>query len=208
MSLAALLRPTKKKAAIDLALSIVWVGLFFLVPGLGIQKELPGFDLVGMVGVFFLNIVVLAGFFHPAVCGALYFFERPETKNNKKNSDAYASLFFLAVLNPVSLTLLYSGYVYFNNNVTSVPCGLDVTGFPADSPAFASGIKEGDVITSLDGSKIDTLDSFFKALSGKKPGDNVSVETQRGAFAVRLMENPENHKTVLGVSVKQRYCRR
>jgi membrane-associated protease RseP (regulator of RpoE activity) len=209
MSLKALLKPSKKSVFIDFVLSSVWVCLLFFVPDLGFQKAFAGFDAARQAAVFALNIIVLAVLFHPGVCGLLFLYGRFSGRNkNPDRLSLYASVLFLTVLNPVSFSVVYSAYTYLNTSVINEPCGLEVTGFPGLSSARDAGLRKGDAITSVDGYRIDTTESLFQALRGKKPGDVVSVRTDRGVFDVGLMENPENHNTVLGVNVKQKYCRR
>jgi S1-C subfamily serine protease len=44
----------------------------------------------------------------------------------------------------------------------------------------------GDIITSVDGMKIETLTDLYSALEDNKPGDRVAVELIRGGRTVKL----------------------
>jgi S1-C subfamily serine protease len=44
----------------------------------------------------------------------------------------------------------------------------------------------GDIITSVDGMKIETLADLFSALEDNKPGERVAVELLRGGRTVKL----------------------
>lgn len=63
-----------------------------------------------------------------------------------------------------------------------VPPGAYVQEILADSPAQKSGIETSDIITKIDGNKIDTKNetAIAKAISAKKVGDRVQVELYRG----------------------------
>jgi serine protease Do len=56
----------------------------------------------------------------------------------------------------------------------------------ADSPADKAGIKADDVITKLDGQKIENFDDLAKVLGKKKAGDKVDVEVKRGEEMLTL----------------------
>jgi len=50
----------------------------------------------------------------------------------------------------------------------------------ADSPAAGAGLMAGDVITAVNGAKIDGDAAWRKAVAGKKEGDALSIEYTRG----------------------------
>lgn len=55
------------------------------------------------------------------------------------------------------------------------------------SPAEASGLQEGDVITGVDGTSVDGVGDFLHVMRSKKPGDRVSLQIARqsGSATVR-----------------------
>src|SRR5207244_2316856 len=57
-----------------------------------------------------------------------------------------------------------------------------------------AGLKVGDVLLALEGTKLGTTQVLFKTLTGKKIGDKVKVTVQRGAekreVEVRLLPLP------------------
>lgn len=53
--------------------------------------------------------------------------------------------------------------------------GLKVTAAADDGPAAKAGIKEGDLVTTIDGKKMDSYDTFQELLASKKAGDVVKV---------------------------------
>lgn len=56
----------------------------------------------------------------------------------------------------------------------------------AGSPAEAAGLKEGDVITEISGTKIDEKHSLTSLLDQHQPGDKVKLKVQRGEDALDL----------------------
>lgn len=51
----------------------------------------------------------------------------------------------------------------------------------ASGPAEEAGLKEGDIITQVDGSNVDQTHSLTSLLNKHQPGDKISVKIQRGS---------------------------
>jgi serine protease Do len=60
----------------------------------------------------------------------------------------------------------------------NMPIGVYINDVVAGSPAEAAGLMQGDIITGLDGSKIETIEDLKNALSYKKAGQKVKVKIQ------------------------------
>jgi serine protease Do len=72
-----------------------------------------------------------------------------------------------------------------------VGSGQDATGatLPAitpDSPAAKAGIKDGDIVTSIEGMTIDTEHPLDSIITRFAPGRTVTVEVLRGGATVTL----------------------
>ncbi len=67
---------------------------------------------------------------------------------------------------------------------------VHVDDFSTDSPASQAGIREGDIISSIDGGKIEALSDMKIALFDKKPGQTISVKVVRKNFFLgkRILE--------------------
>jgi serine protease Do len=64
--------------------------------------------------------------------------------------------------------------------LNEVPQGVYVVGVIADSPAEKAGIKEGDIITKVNGENLtEESGGLARLVSGKKPGDEVKLEVWR-----------------------------
>lgn len=64
--------------------------------------------------------------------------------------------------------------------------GLRLTGVTPGSPADRAGLRAGDIVVSLGGTKVVDLTSYSKALYAHKPGDRVEIVVARGAERVTL----------------------
>jgi serine protease Do len=64
-----------------------------------------------------------------------------------------------------------------------------------NSPGEKGGLKPGDVILSVDGTKIDTSAQVPGLIANKKPGSNVSLEIWRDGSTKKLTVRPEEVKS-------------
>ena len=65
-------------------------------------------------------------------------------------------------------------------NKLTVHEGVYVGGFSSNSSAFKAGLKEGDVITAINGNKIKNYQELRAQISRYSPGNTVEVQVQRG----------------------------
>jgi S1-C subfamily serine protease len=83
---------------------------------------------------------------------------------------------------------------YIGVNLAEVPAGLSVTKVQDGSPASVAGIKEGDVITLVDGTKVSTHDQLSALLRSIAPGTKVNLTVLRDGvpkkFSVTLAARP------------------
>ncbi|MDR1331933.1 MAG: Do family serine endopeptidase [Tannerella sp.] len=93
--------------------------------------------------------------------------------------------------------------------------GVYVAGFPSNSSAQKAGIQRGDVITSINGTKIKNYQELRGQLSRYNPGNKVEVQVQRDSdtkkFTVELKNDQgtteavkyQSPDTILGASFKE-----
>lgn len=65
------------------------------------------------------------------------------------------------------------------NVAGSVPGGVKLAEVYRDSPAEVAGMKRGDILVSVDGSKVGTLRELQGILADRKPGDQVELTFRR-----------------------------
>ncbi len=73
--------------------------------------------------------------------------------------------------------------------------GAQVAEATADGPAADAGITAGDVVTEVDGERVQSPDDVAQAIEDNKPGDRVQITVQRGGseqqIEVTLGQRPE-----------------
>lgn len=81
-----------------------------------------------------------------------------------------------------------------------------------DSPAEAAGLQEGDVITAVDGQKLESDDDLSDVIHAHKAGDVVTLSVQRPGeeetleIEVTLGENPEkSEESFLGITYRRNF---
>jgi S1-C subfamily serine protease len=84
--------------------------------------------------------------------------------------------------------------------------GLIVWRVSEDSPASAAGLKDGDVITAVDGEPVASPQALTDAIAEREPGDKITLTVFRGKeeseMEVTLDEHPDKEgKAYLGVWV-------
>ena len=88
--------------------------------------------------------------------------------------------------------------------VTGVRVVGDLDGYPARE----AGIKEGWIITSVDGMRVRTLNDFLSAMKGKKAGETVEIEVYDGSefrrMSVELKES--DGRAIMGVQVEEYFA--
>jgi len=82
--------------------------------------------------------------------------------------------------------------------------GIQVIGFKDDSsPAKVGGLVEGELITAINGNKLEDLSNYSVFLSPYRPGESVQVTTNITTHTVILGEHPQNaSKAFLGITPK------
>jgi membrane-associated protease RseP (regulator of RpoE activity) len=95
--------------------------------------------------------------------------------------------------------------------------GVKITGFIDGINATKdSGIEQGEIITSIDGKEIRTINNITKALEQKNPGEKITLTTNVSSYEIILSQNPQDpSKPYLGTylstevevkdSVKEKY---
>jgi len=93
--------------------------------------------------------------------------------------------------------LLADGHIvwpYLGIQAESTPQGENVADVVADGPSAKAGLQTGDVITEVDGQKVDRQHTLLDLLYGHKPGDVVELTVDRNGststMQVTLGERP------------------
>ncbi len=68
---------------------------------------------------------------------------------------------------------------YLNSNI-SFSKGIYVAQIIKNGPAYKTDIKEGDIITSIDGIELNTMNDLREYIYSRKPNDIVNLQISRG----------------------------
>ena len=78
-------------------------------------------------------------------------------------------------------------HAYLGVVIQNVPNGAQVSRVRAGTPAAKAGLRAGDVITRVGGTRIGNADELTSAVAGKKPGDSVTVTYVRKGATKAVM---------------------
>jgi len=155
---------------------------------------------VKSAGVAFLGVVV------PVVPAA--FVEPDEQYLQKQSRFKQLSVFAAGPFANLVMAGLILLLVIFAANPLAqamlVPGGVKITDVEPGSPAALAGMRQDEIITHVDGEKLDYLENLTKTLRAKKPGETVSLQTNESAYAVTLTASAKNaSQAYLGVFTRQ-----
>jgi membrane-associated protease RseP (regulator of RpoE activity) len=208
VALKELIKPGRQKLTADVALSIAWLALVFLHPFFGYDKIISSYDVPMKAAVLAVNFLVFLLLFYPMSCGLVYVYGLlVKKKKQSGRRDLAAAVLFILFFNPVFVSLAAIGLNQLNDSMNK-PCGVEIIGLSEESAARDAGISVSEVIVSVDGYPVDTIDALKRVLGEKRAGDHVTVKTDRKEYIVVVQENPESSARMIGVSLKQRYCPR
>jgi len=225
MSLIDVIRPAKEKILVAFLIPVILLAVMLIINPAYQRMLLLNEPVTLAIGIV-LGILAGTLLYYPMACGLVYIFgllympEKAEKKHAKprakirkkphKRKELAFAIALIAVFNPLTISLISSGLIYVNNYVINRPCGLEIVGFGDPSPAEEAGMKAWEVIKTIDGSAVDTIQSLSGILSSKIPGDTVYVVTDMGQYNVTLGQDPDVQavKPILGVMLKEVYCSR
>lgn len=153
-------------------------------------------------GFAFLGIIL------PIIPAA--FVEPDEKELKKKPSKEQLSVFAAGPFANILLAFIIVGITALiasplANSIIE-PDGVLITGLMEgkEFPAKQAGITQNEIIESMDNTKITYLTTFSEILASKKPGDIITLETDKSTYNITLVENPQNKsRAYLGVYVQQ-----
>ena len=88
-----------------------------------------------------------------------------------------------------TLTEVQSPSAYLGANVkdaTGDVKGAAVVSVAANSPAAATGLQRGDVITAVDDTSVGSVDDLLQAIGTDAPGDTIRISVSRGSRELEM----------------------
>lgn len=145
-------------------------------------------------GAFFAHLL-MGGFVEPDE-------EKLNAANNATKLRVFAAGSFTnAVLGILCVFLLFNfaGTIAPFYNV--VASGVTIGSVPDNLPAHSSGLQAGDIVTSINGTRITGVNDLRHYMADVVPGQGVVVGTARGSFTVKTVVDPNNAShAVMGIS--------
>ncbi|MFA6081205.1 MAG: hypothetical protein WC741_02245 [Patescibacteria group bacterium] len=205
-----LLNPTKGKIIISLFDSLIMILISLIIPSLGFQSVFLSKELSGQIFFLISNLVFSSVIYYPFACGIVYLFKIITGKEKVKVQNLAVALLFIIIFNIVTFSIIATK-IMKNNQVVSPKeklCGLQIMEVTAPS-AKNAGLLVGEVIKTIDGFPVDTMDALTHALANKKPNNTVTVITNFNTYNVSLFANPQNPQhALLGIKVKPTECKK
>jgi regulator of sigma E protease len=93
------------------------------------------------------------------------------------------------IVNFILAIVLFAGVALAFGKVTATP---RIGGVEADSPAAAAGIKDGDLVVSIDGAKVENFDDVARIV-GSNPGVPLTIVVNRSGALTTLTATPADH---------------
>jgi hypothetical protein len=212
-----ILRPTKAKIIIHLLLSLGYVLAIIFLPASGFGKVFSEAAFWQKILSFLLGWLLSFIIYYPLTFGTAYLVN--SVRNSLYNTKAIIlSLIFIVIFNPFALSFALSSLlpkkalapsrVVENNLPPEMVCGLRINDFTAGSKVAEAGIAKGDIIIKFNEAEIKSVQDIFSQLAQKKPGDRVSLETDKGLKTVELIRNANDPNIpALGVILEPSLCK-
>jgi hypothetical protein len=211
-----ILRPTKVKIITHLLLSLCYVLAIIFLPTSGFGKVFSELALWQKILSFLVSWILSFIIYYPLTFGAAYLIN--SIKNSLYNvKEMVLALVFIIIFNPLTLSFALSSMlpkkalapsnVIENNLPLEAVCGMRINDFTAGSKVAEAGIGKGDIVIKFNGAEIKSVQDIFSQLAPKKPGDKVSLETDKGLKMVELIRNANDPNIpALGVILEPSLC--
>jgi len=86
------------------------------------------------------------------------------------------------------------------------PGGVSITGLSPTLPAASSGLRVGDIVTSINGTRITNVTDLQSYMRTVFPGQIIVVGTPRGSFLIKTAADPTNSShALMGVEISPAY---
>jgi regulator of sigma E protease len=101
------------------------------------------------------------------------------------------------IVNFILAVVLFAGVAMAFGKITATP---RIGGVEPDSPAAAAGIKDGDLVVSIDGDRVESFDDVARIV-GSSPGVPLTIVVDRGGALTTLKATPaeRDHRGKLGI---------
>ncbi|MGA8857948.1 MAG: site-2 protease family protein [Candidatus Bathyarchaeia archaeon] len=121
-------------------------------------------------------------------------------RNSTKLRVFAAGSFTNAVLGVLCIFLLFNFSATIAPFYTVTTTGVTIGSVPSNLPAHSSGLQAGDIVTSINGTKITGINDLRQYMAGVIPGDEIAVGTPRGTFTVKTgVDQTNSSHAIIGI---------
>ncbi len=136
----------------------------------------------------------------------LAFVEPPEDKLTKAKTGTQLGIFSAGV----SANLISAICVFLLLNFAIAPAadGVLIKGIDVGTPAALAGMQTDEVITQASGASVKTVSDFSEIMKNVKPGEYVTIATNKNQYLVKTIENPDvkaKNRAYIGISFRQSF---
>lgn len=212
-----ILQPTRIKIIIHLLVALSFVVATIIFSLSGFSKVFSELALWQKILSFLVSWILSFIIYYPLTFGLIYLFS--SIKNSLYNAkEIILALVFIIIFNPLTLSFVLSNLlpqkalapsnVIESNLPPEAVCGMRINDFTAGSKVAEAGIGKGDIVIKFNGAEIKSVQDIFSQLAQKKPGDKVSLETDKGLKMVELIKNANDPDVpALGVILELSLCK-
>lgn len=123
-----------------------------------------------------------------------------QAKNSTKLRVFAAGSFTNAVLGVLCIFLLANFSATIAPFYTVASTGVAVGSVPENLPAYSSGLKAGNIVTSINGTRITGIADLRQYMAKVTPGNDIVVGTTNGTFVVKTGVDPSNSShAIIGI---------
>lgn len=124
-----------------------------------------------------------------------------QAKNAAKLRVFGAGSFTNAVLGVLCIFLLFNFPATIAPFYNVVSSGVAIGSVPDNMPAHSSGLQAGDIVNSINGTKISGIADLRRYMSAVAPGQAVVIGTERGTFTVKTgIDQSNSSHALIGIS--------
>ena len=144
-------------------------------------------------GAFFGH-VLMGGFVEPDEEKLMH------ARNTTKLRVFAAGSFTNVVLGVLCIFLLFNFSATIAPFYTVATTGVTIGSIPSNLPAHSSGLQAGDIVTSINGTKITDINDLRQYMTHVIPGEEIVVGTPRGTFTVKTgVDQTNSSHAIIGI---------
>ncbi len=136
----------------------------------------------------------------------LAFVEPPEDKLMKAKTGTQLGIFSAGV--SANLISAIFAFAILNFAIAPVADGVLIKGIDSGTPAAIAGMQVNEIIAQAGGAQVKTVADFSDVMKNVKPGEYVTIVTNKNEYLVKTVENPDEkakNRAYIGIAFRQNF---